>query len=51
MTLQSLKEELGGTQQQFAHLETRAEDLEWDIDGLVELIGTARASGKWEVNF
>lgn len=44
-----MKEELSVTQQQYAHLQTRAEDLEWDIDGLVELIGTARASGKWEV--
>ena len=48
--MKALKEELGTTQQQFAHLETRAEDLECDIDGLVDLIGTARATGKWEVN-
>jgi len=44
-----LKEELNITTQQLAHVETRQEDLEYDIDNLVNLIGTARATGKWEV--
>lgn len=46
---QALKEELNITTQQLAHLETRHEDLDYDIDNLVNLIGTARATGKWEV--
>ena len=37
------------TAQQLAHLETCQEDLDYDIDNLVNLIGTARATGKWEV--
>ena len=44
-----MKEELNITTQQLAHLETRHEDLDYDIDNLVNLIGTARATGKWEV--
>lgn len=44
-----LKEELNITTQRLAHLETRQEDLEYDIDNLVNLIGNARATGKWEV--
>lgn len=46
---QALKEELNVTTQQLAHLETRHEDLDYDIDNLINLIGTARATGKWEV--
>lgn len=46
---QALKEELNITTQQLAHLETGHEDLDYDIDNLVNLIGTARATGKWEV--
>ena len=46
---QGLKEELNITTQQMAHIETRQEDLDYDIDNLVNLIGTARATGKWEV--
>ena len=44
-----MKEELNLTVQQLAHLDTRQEDLEYDVDNLVSLIGNARATGKWEV--
>ena len=44
-----MKEELNITTQQLAQSETRQEDLDYDIDNLVNLIGTARATGKWEV--
>lgn len=47
--IKALKEELNITTQQLAHLETRHEDLDYDIDNLVNLIGTARATGKWEL--
>ena len=46
---QALKEELNITTQQLAQFETRQDDLDYDIDNLVNLIGTARATGKWEV--
>ena len=44
-----LKEELNMTGQDLAQFETRSEDLEHDVDALVNLIGNARATGKWEV--
>jgi len=44
-----LKEELNLTVQQLAHLDTRQGDLEYDVENLVNLIGNARATGKWEV--
>lgn len=47
--IKALKEELNMTVQQLAHLETRQEDLEYDVDNLVNLIGNARATGKWEL--
>ena len=47
--IQSLKDELNATSQQLAQLETHTEELEYDADALVNLIGVARATGKWEV--
>lgn len=49
VSFQALKEELNITTQQLAQFETRQDDLDYDIDNLVNLIGTARATGKWEV--
>lgn len=47
--IKALKEELNLTVQQLAHLDTRQGDLEYDVENLVNLIGNARATGKWEL--